>query len=147
MTPAIITAFLYALRTFLPTTISALSCSVALVPCIFAWNNDALVILPVCECLARCIAYVTVTIQVNRKLWSLDSDNVLERQEDCWVYRYQGNRRGLMFWDRLCEIFVIGLVIFYHLKSIPHWPLCLAVCIVSRLISFALYSNIITWKC
>ena len=137
----------YPVRTVLPTIISGVFCSVALVPCIFAWNNDALVILPLCECLARCIGHVVILIQVYKKLWTLDSDNVLERQEDCWVYRYQGNRRGLLFWDRLCDIYVIGLVIFYHLKSIPHWPFFLTLCIFLRVISFTLYSNIITWKC
>ena len=119
----------YAFRTVLSTIISGVFCSVALVPGIFAWHNDALVIFPIIECSLRCVAYTTVFLKVYRKLWSLDSDIVdfaVEPHDDydCWVYRYYGNRRFLMFWDRLCEIFTVLLVIFYHFKSIAHWPVC-----------------------
>ena len=140
----------YAVRTVLSTIISSLFCSVALVPSIFAWHNDALVIFPVIECSLRYISYATVFVKVHRKLWSLDPDIVdfaVEPQEDCWVYRYYGNRRFLMYWDRLSEIFVVLLVIFRYLKSIPHWPVCVTVGIFLHVFSFALYSNTKLWKC
>ena len=141
----------YAVRTVLPTIISGVFCSVTIwVPCILAWNNEALVIVPVCDCLVRCTVYIVVLINTYRQLYIVDldiTDYIFEIKEDRWVYRYHVNRRFTMIFDRLFDIFVIGLFIFYYLKSIPHWPVCLALCIFSRLISFALYSNFTMWKC
>ena len=75
----------YAVRTVLATIISGLFCSVALVPSIFAWKNDALVILPVIECSLRCIASAIIFVKVYRKLWSLDIvDFAVESRDDHW---------------------------------------------------------------
>ena len=58
----------YAFRTVLATIISGFTCSaVAWLPCIIAWNNDPLVLLPVCEYLARSIWYAVVLVQAYRK--------------------------------------------------------------------------------
>ena len=141
----------YGIRTVLPTIISGVFCSVSIwVPCIIVWSNEAIVILPVCDCLVRCTVYTVVLINTYRQLYIVDldiTDFIFELKEDCWVYRYHVNRRFTMIFDRVFDIFVIGLFIFYHLKSIPHWTLCLTVCIISRLISLALYSNNRMWKC
>ena len=138
----------YAVRTVLPTIISSFACcTAAWLPCIIAWNKDSLVILLICECLSRSIMYVVVLVQAYRKLWTLDLDVVFELKEDRWVYRYYGNRRFLIVYDRVFDIVVVGLFIFYHLKSIPYWPVSLVVCIFCRLISFALYSNTKIRKC
>ena len=134
----------YAFRTVLATIISSFFCSsVAWLPYILAWNNDPLILLPVCECLSRCAVCIVVMIQAYRKILILDSDvNVIfDLKEDCWVYRYHGNRRFLMIYDRAYDILAVGLFILYHLKSIPYWSVCLLICIFSRLISFSLYSN------
>ena len=127
-------------HTVLPTIISGVLCStVPLFRCILAWINEALVLLLVCQCLARCILSILVIIRVYGKLNIVDvGDIVFESEEDCWVYRYHVNRKLLMFLDRVFDILVVGLFILYRLKSIPHWPVCLGICIFSRLISFAL---------
>ena len=58
----------YAVRTVLPTIISSFACcTAAWLPCIIAWNNDPLVVLPICECLSRSIMYVVVLVQAYRK--------------------------------------------------------------------------------
>ena len=141
----------YAFRTVLATIISGLFCSVTLHgPMILAWYGEALVILPVCDSLVRCAVHTAVLIRIytQLKIAHLDIvDFAVEPQDDYWVYRYHGNRSFLLLIDRVFDIFLIGLFIFYYLKSIPHWPICLVVCIFCRLISFVLYSNIIRWKC
>ena len=127
---------------------SSIICSVvAWAPWIIVWNNHALVLFSVCQSLAKFIVYVVILVQAYRKLWILDLDVLFEPKEDYWVYRYHVNRRFLLFIDRLFDIFVVALFISYHLKSIPHWPVCLSICIVLRLISMALCSNTIMWKC
>ena len=130
-------------HTVLPTIISGfLYSTVPLFPCILAWINEALVFLPICQCLARCVLSIVVLIRVYGKINIVDVGNIVfESEEDCWVYRYHRyhvNRKLLMFLDRVFDIVVIGLFIFYYLKSIPYWPVCFVICISSRLISFAL---------
>ena len=98
-----------------------------------------LLYLELCQCLARGVVSVVVLIKVYGKLDIVDV--VFEPEEDCWVYRYHVNRKLLMFLDRVFDILVFGLFILYHLKSIPHRPVCFVICILSRLISSALYSN------
>ena len=138
----------YAVRTVLPTIISGLFCSaVAWVPCIIAWNNDPLVLLPICECLAWSAGYLVALVVAYRKLWIVDLDVLFELRDDRWVYRYYSYKRFLMINDRLYDILVVGLFTFYILESVPHSPLCLIICIFSRLISFALYSNTKIRKC
>ena len=141
----------YAVRTVLPTIISGLFCSATLhVPMILAWYGEALVILPVCDCLVRCAVYTVMLLKTytQLKIDQLDAvDFVFEPQEDCWMFRYHYNRKFLMLLDRVFDMAVVGLFIFYYLKSIPHWTICLIVCIFSRLISFVLYSNTKIWKC
>ena len=141
----------YAVRSVLPTIISGLFCGVVFhVPMILAWYGDALVILPVCDFLVRCAVYTVMLIKTytQLKVDQLDVvDFVFEPQVDCWMFRYHYNRRFLMLLDRVFDVGVVGLFIFYHLKSILHWPVSLVVCIFSRVISFALYCNTKLWKC
>ena len=138
----------YAVRIVLSTIISSTACNiVAWVPCIIAWHNDPLVLLPICECLAWSVGHAVSLVQTYRKLWIVDVDDLFEVKEDCWVYRYYSYRRFLMNYDRMSDILVVGLFILYHLKSIPYWPVCFVICISSRLISFALYSNTKIRKC
>ena len=138
----------YAVRTVLPTIISGLFCSaVAWVPCIIAWNNDPLVLLPICECLAWSAGYLVALVVAYRKLWIVDLDVLFELRDDRWVYRYYSYKRFLMINDRLYDILLVGLFTFYLLKSIPYWSVCFVICISSRLISFAPYSNTKMWKC
>ena len=137
----------YAVRTVATIIFSFVCNTVAWLPCIIAWNKDPLVILPICECLAKSVAYIVALVQTYRKLWNVDLDVLFELKEDCWVYRYYGNRTFLIVYDRIFDILMFGVFIFYHLKSIPHWPVCLLICILYRLISFALYSNTKIRKC
>ena len=138
----------YVVRTVLPTIISGLfGSAVAWVPCIIAWNDDPLVILPICECLSRATGYLVVLVQTYRKLWIVDVGDLFELKEDRWVYRYYCNRMFLIVYDRVFDIVMVGLFILYHLKSIPHWPVCFVICISTRVISFALYCNTEIRKC
>ena len=138
----------YAVRVVLSAITSSIICSVvAWAPWIIAWNNDATFFFPVCQSLAKFIVYVVILVQAYRKLWILDLDVLSEPKEDYKGYRYHINRRFLLFLDRLFDIFVVVLFFFYHLKSIPHWPVCLSICMILRLISLALCSNTVMWKC
>ena len=138
----------YAVRTVLPTIISGVFCSpVAWVPCIVTWNNDPLVLLPFCECLVWSVGYLVALVVAYRKLWIVDLDVLFELRDDRWVYRYYSYKRFLTINDRLYDILVVGLFTFYLLKSIPHSPICLIICIFCRSISFALYSNTKIRKC
>ena len=140
----------YTVRTVLPTIISGFFCSATLhFPMILAWYGEALVIIPVCDCLARCAMHTAVLVKIYKQMKIAHIDIVdfaVEPQADCWVYRYYGNRSFLMILDRVFDIGVVGSFIFYYFQSIPHLPVCLVVCVLCRLISFVLYSNIITWK-
>ena len=135
-------------HTVLPTIISGFLCStVPLFPCILAWINEALVLrTELCQCLARGVVSVVVLIKVYGKLDIVDHV-VFGSEEDRWVYRYHVNRKLLMFLDRVFDILAFGLFILYYLKSIPYWPVCFVICILSRLISSALYSNTKIQKC
>ena len=141
----------YVVRIVLSTITSSLICGVvAWAPCIIPWNDDALVFFSVCESLAKFIVYVVILMEAYRKLWLDDADfaNFLfNLKEDCWVYRYYGNRSFLMVLDVVFDIFVVGLFVFYHIKSIPHWPVCLGICIIFRLSSWALHWDTVRWKC
>ena len=114
----------YAVRTVIPTIISGVFCCVALsTPCVLAWKNDVLVMLPICQNIARGSVYIVVLIKVYRQLDIVDV--VFELKEDRWVHRYHVNRSFLVIFDHLFNILVIGLFALYYLKSIPYWPIVL----------------------
>ena len=121
--------------------------TIAWLPCIFAWNNDPLILLLVCEYLAWSVGYLVALVHAYKKPWIVDLGDLFELKADCWVHRYYSYRRFLMIHDRLSDIIVVGLFILYHLKSFSYWPVCLIFCISSRLICFALYSNTKIRKC
>ena len=114
----------YAVRTVIPTIISGVFCCEALsTPCVLAWKNDVLVMLPICQNIARGSVYIVVLIKVYRQLDIVDV--VFELKEDRWVHRYHVNRSFLVIFDHLFNILVIGLFALYYLKSIPYWPIVL----------------------
>ena len=74
---------------------------------------------------------------------------ILELTENLWLYRYHIIRRCLFVIDRALDIVSTLWFAIFITNHTPRWPsfIHLGIYIVSRLISFALYSNTLLCKC